>query len=842
MHTINEGNGFNIIVVGQERTGGTVANIDLSTIDDMMVYLVKAGRGRKAMAYAVNDEGEAVLSVDAGMVSKGIYGIEVTGSIDGVAVHAQQPSAFMVVDGYAQHGDMGGVIDYEVHLVMVVNAAASRRYVEEAVAAEAETRQAADKALSERIDNDLSGLQDQIDATVHITSQNLSDLQKRQAESNIIDQSSNNSGRMGCKVLKPSATFASQMTTANTIYVIKDVFDLGNSSVTIPGGCVLKFEGGCLKNGTVVGSGTAISTMFDGLFDNVDVSGTWFVKEIYSSWFKDIETRDDCIRNLFKLNNAAIKTTIYIAAGNYNISCQINAEWMLHVVSNTELIIDGTIQVLPNDFTHYYAIALRNSHNVSITGSGSLVGDKNTHTGSDGEWGMGIYVNGGCSNIHISNLVISNFWGDGIIVGGIANSDYTANNKDIHISGINISGCRRQGISITNVNGCKIENCSISNIAGTAPSAGIDIEPMDASYQEACNILIKNVKVRSCAGEGIFLTYSGEHNGIHNVTLDSCDISNGNTTNYQLLTYLAKYVRIYNCTIVGDKFLRFNKSEKVNLEGSYFEGTESDINVNFSDAQYLVRFKSCIFNVRTTNTIANRVRITDSYLYGNYTFRYSVVDNCNIYLTKPVSACFSKCYSSSILNSSIVLDYGNTEGETSTGYISEISSAKILNTTISKGSNGDWTKVLQVISNSGGETSNYVDIQLLGTDAPLIKPNFKTNFFVKGVGGAYGPASNSLPTSSLMKLNNAIGFPFFDTERKKPLFFDGTNFVNADGAKHDVKRFGTWDERPTSIPDIYSGFMYVVYSSSEIFPIFAKISGSVISWYKADGTQYTGPN
>lgn len=147
MHTINEGNGFNIIVVGQERTGGTVANIDMSTIDDMMVYLVKAGRGRKAMAYAVNDEGKAVLSIDAGMVSKGIYGIEVTGSIDGVAVHAQQPTAFMVVDGYTQHGDMGGVIYFEVHLVMVVNAAASRRYVEEAVAAEAKARQAADEAL-----------------------------------------------------------------------------------------------------------------------------------------------------------------------------------------------------------------------------------------------------------------------------------------------------------------------------------------------------------------------------------------------------------------------------------------------------------------------------------------------------------------------------------------------------------------------------------------------------------------------------------------------------------------------------------------------------------------------
>lgn len=64
-------------------------------------------------------------------------------------------------------------------------------------------------------------------------------------------------GKMGYKVLDPTKTFASQVTAENTIYEIRDVFDLGSTqetpvSVTIPDGCTLKFNGGVIKNCTLV--------------------------------------------------------------------------------------------------------------------------------------------------------------------------------------------------------------------------------------------------------------------------------------------------------------------------------------------------------------------------------------------------------------------------------------------------------------------------------------------------------------------------------------------------------------------------------------------------------------
>lgn len=67
-------------------------------------------------------------------------------------------------------------------------------------------------------------------------------------------------------VLDKSKTFAEQVTGANTIYEIRDAFNLGGS-VTIPAGCVLAFVGGSLKNGTIEGNGTGIVWNGVAIFD-----------------------------------------------------------------------------------------------------------------------------------------------------------------------------------------------------------------------------------------------------------------------------------------------------------------------------------------------------------------------------------------------------------------------------------------------------------------------------------------------------------------------------------------------------------------------------------------------
>lgn len=76
------------------------------------------------------------------------------------------------------------------------------------------------------------------------------------------------------KILDPYSSFSSQVTSSNTVYEIRDVFDLENTTVTIPVGCTLKFEGGSIINGVVVGQDTII----EGIFDVETVSGT-FLKD-----------------------------------------------------------------------------------------------------------------------------------------------------------------------------------------------------------------------------------------------------------------------------------------------------------------------------------------------------------------------------------------------------------------------------------------------------------------------------------------------------------------------------------------------------------------------------------
>lgn len=79
--------------------------------------------------------------------------------------------------------------------------------------------------------------------------------------------------QMGYVILRKNKTFAEQVTKENTIYEIRYPFDLGGASVTVPTWCVLKFNGGILRNGTLSCNNSRI--MWEGkVFDGVSLSGT----------------------------------------------------------------------------------------------------------------------------------------------------------------------------------------------------------------------------------------------------------------------------------------------------------------------------------------------------------------------------------------------------------------------------------------------------------------------------------------------------------------------------------------------------------------------------------------
>lgn len=180
--------------------------------------------------------------------------------------------------------------------------------------------------------------------------------------------------------------------------------------------------------------------------------------------------------------------TLVISKGDYLLRVKKEGGACLKLGDNTELIIDGTLRLAPNSFRKCDMIRVVGSH-VKIHGKGCVMGDRLTHKGSEGEWGMGINFQK-ASHATLSGLTIKDCWGDCVYVG--------KKSTDIMIKDCLLDNSRRQGVSVTFADRVTIRNCKITNISGTYPQYGIDIEPNRKSSVD--NVLIENVDVKNCEG------------------------------------------------------------------------------------------------------------------------------------------------------------------------------------------------------------------------------------------------------------------------------------------------------------------------------------------------------
>lgn len=179
----------------------------------------------------------------------------------------------------------------------------------------------------------------------------------------------------------------------------------------------------------------------------------------------------------------------------------------VEIFSNTRLLMSpGTIlKAKTNTKSVYKVLRVFNADNVVIQG-GSILGDRDTHTGATGEWGYGISVMGS-RNVTIRDIAITKCWGDGVNLQRRTVDGFTAAfaNQGVLLQRVRSLNNRRQGISLESGVDVHILDCEGSYNSGTAPSAGLDIEP-PTEQGIMQGIRVTNFVAKGNGGRGITIS------------------------------------------------------------------------------------------------------------------------------------------------------------------------------------------------------------------------------------------------------------------------------------------------------------------------------------------------
>lgn len=211
---------------------------------------------------------------------------------------------------------------------------------------------------------------------------------------------------MGYVILRKDKTFAEQVAQANTIYEIRYNFDLGGEDVDIPENCVLQFNGGMLRNGTLKVSNAKLDSELKKIFDNITFNGKFFNGEIYPEWVGAVGdgTTDDYVAlqncvNICKENSAKL-----LLSRKYMISHQLEYSAEDGSKYNPLVIVGNGVSSSGLIFTGEIGIYIQRGVNCQFD-SFSIYGvNKNQGVGLKiGDVGTNYVVRSYFSNLYITN-------------------------------------------------------------------------------------------------------------------------------------------------------------------------------------------------------------------------------------------------------------------------------------------------------------------------------------------------------------------------------------------------------------------------------------------------------
>lgn len=199
-------------------------------------------------------------------------------------------------------------------------------------------------------------------------------------------------------IVLPIQSFAEQVKIENSVYEIKDDFDLHGESIIIPNGCVLSFNGGIIRNGVLIGNKTIINSVdASPIFTNVILEGTWKVGRGYPEWFgaigDGISNDRMAVQTAFNVCDTVVLNNNYLIHNapfnyrRYNPIPDDELEYYLDVLSqknncpnslltpltlssNKTVVVSGTIRA----YSPLGILIKLEGNNSHITGGGTISG------------------------------------------------------------------------------------------------------------------------------------------------------------------------------------------------------------------------------------------------------------------------------------------------------------------------------------------------------------------------------------------------------------------------------------------------------------------------------------
>ncbi|GAA5631056.1 hypothetical protein Acal02_01675 [Acinetobacter calcoaceticus] len=284
--------------------------------------------------------------------------------------------------------------------------------------------------------------------------------------------------------------------------------------------------------------------------------------------------------------------TVTIPDGNYLVSATKSIQ--LKDNSTLKLSPNTVLNVIPTSSGSYRVFKIKNVKNVNISG-GALIGDKYTHLGKTGEWGMGIEIRDS-QNVSISNMSIDKMWGDAIYIG----SDGKNSNNNIKLNNVRMNDNRRQGISIISVDNLKGNNIYVSNTVGSDPASGVDIEPNNKN-NVLKNISFQNLYTTNNAGTGFIVSLKSYSNSDNPISISLTNhVDKGSKFGFVVRGNPNKNngtIRIKDTNYQGNKHSNYCFNEWNNKVNVYLSNINHDKESKFSKHSWCSNYRN-ISNIK----------------------------------------------------------------------------------------------------------------------------------------------------------------------------------------------------------------------------------------------------